>query len=136
MSLSDRLSLPSEQANDLLHRVILEEINNLKHLNEIMDRDALKRFAEHLAGPNAVYVVGSRLSNTFAYYLGWSLTKIRRGVRVLKKSDSTSNVGDLIRHHDLCISMSKKEVIPNLEASRWIRQPEAYPEVVFQSIPS
>jgi len=35
-------------------------------------------------------VIGSRLSYTFAYYLGWSLTKIRKGVHILKGSDSTS----------------------------------------------
>lgn len=37
-----------------------------------------------------VYVIGSRLSYTFAYYLGWSLTKIRKGVQILKGSDSTA----------------------------------------------
>jgi len=37
-----------------------------------------------------IYVVGSRLSYTFAYYLGWSLTKIRQNVQILKGSDSTA----------------------------------------------
>ena len=35
-------------------------------------------------------MAGSRLSYTFAYYLGWSLTKVRRGVQILKGSDSTT----------------------------------------------
>jgi DNA-binding MurR/RpiR family transcriptional regulator len=35
-------------------------------------------------------VIGSRLSYTFAYYLGWSLTKVRKGVHILKGSDSTA----------------------------------------------
>ena len=35
-------------------------------------------------------MVGSRLSYTFAYYLGWSLTKIRQNVQILKGSDSTA----------------------------------------------
>lgn len=93
MSLGDRISLPGMQMQDndeLLHRVVLEEVNNLKHMIETIDRDVLKRFAKHLASPNAVYVAGSRLSYMFAYYLGWSLTKVRRGVTILKGSDSTS----------------------------------------------
>jgi DNA-binding MurR/RpiR family transcriptional regulator len=35
-------------------------------------------------------VIGSRVSYTFAYYLGWSLTKIRKGIHILKGSDSTA----------------------------------------------
>ena len=35
-------------------------------------------------------MVGSRVSYTFAYYMGWSLTKVRRGVHILKGSDSTA----------------------------------------------
>ena len=38
----------------------------------------------------AVYVIGSRISYTFAYYLGWSLTKVRKGIQILKGSDSAA----------------------------------------------
>jgi DNA-binding MurR/RpiR family transcriptional regulator len=92
MSLSDRISLPGMHTpdNDCLYRVLFEEIRNLRQLYENIDRDALGRFVEQLARPDPIYVAGSRLSYTFAYYLGWSLTKVRRGVKILKGSDSTS----------------------------------------------
>ncbi|MBW2653468.1 MAG: MurR/RpiR family transcriptional regulator, partial [Deltaproteobacteria bacterium] len=47
-------------------------------------------FIDFLDTRHTVYVVGSRLSYTFAYYLGWSLTKIRKGVHIMKGSDSTT----------------------------------------------
>jgi DNA-binding MurR/RpiR family transcriptional regulator len=50
----------------------------------------LSRIVAQLEQSPAVYVVGSRVSYTFAYYLGWSLTKVRRGVHILTGSDSTA----------------------------------------------
>ncbi|MFP4391296.1 MAG: SIS domain-containing protein [Desulfohalobiaceae bacterium] len=37
-----------------------------------------------------VFLIGSRLSYIPVYFLGWSLAKIRRGIHILKGSDSTS----------------------------------------------
>lgn len=37
-----------------------------------------------------IFVIGSRLSYTMAYYMGWSLTKVRKNIRILKGSDSTT----------------------------------------------
>jgi DNA-binding MurR/RpiR family transcriptional regulator len=79
-----------EQGTDRLHMGILEELNNLKHLYEHIDIDAMNQFVDHLEKSKSVYVIGSRLSYTFAYYLGWSLTKIRKGVHIVKGSDSTT----------------------------------------------
>jgi DNA-binding MurR/RpiR family transcriptional regulator len=49
----------------------------------------VNRAVELLHASSAVYVIGSRLSYTFAYYLGWSLTKIRKKVHIMRGSDST-----------------------------------------------
>lgn len=91
LSLPDRVDLPGMKGagTDHLHRVLLEEINNLRHLYETADMEAIAQFVEHLAASPSVYVIGSRISYTFAYYLGWSLTKVRKGVHILKGSDST-----------------------------------------------
>lgn len=91
LSLPERVAIRGikEAGVDRLHRGILEEINNLKHLYETIDVETMNRFADHLETSHSVYVVGSRLSYTFAYYLGWSLTKIRKGIHILKGSDST-----------------------------------------------
>ncbi len=92
LTMLDRTDLSSMQTpgTDRLGRVVFEEMENLKLFLETVDTDALRKIVDLLEKPNAVYVVGSRLSFTFAYYLGWSLTKIRSKVHILKGSDSTT----------------------------------------------
>lgn len=92
LTLPDRADLPGMKGpgTDLLHRVVFEEMNNLRRFYETVDMGILDRIVEQLRERPAVYVIGSRVSYTFAYYLGWSLTKVRRGVHILKGSDSTA----------------------------------------------
>lgn len=92
LSLPDRVDLPGMQGDGagLLHRVVSEEMNNLRHFYETTDMEVLDRVADYLTTSSAVYVIGSRISYTFAYYLGWSLTKVRKGIRILKGSDSAA----------------------------------------------
>ena len=91
LTLPDRIDLPGPAGPgaELLHSVLLEEMNNIKQIYESVDLKVLAAFVDQLAGSPSVYVIGSRLSFTFAYYLGWSLNKVRRSVHVLKGSDST-----------------------------------------------
>jgi len=92
LSLPERAAIKGikEPEADRLHRGILEELNNLKFLYENINVKTMSQFVDYLDKSPCVYVVGSRLSYTFAYYLGWSLTKIRKGVHILKGSDSTT----------------------------------------------
>lgn len=92
MTLPDRADLPGMKGpgTDLLHRVIFEEMGNLRHFYESIDMKILEQIVAQLEESPAAYVIGSRVSFTFAYYLGWSLTKVRRGVHILKGSDSTA----------------------------------------------
>jgi DNA-binding MurR/RpiR family transcriptional regulator len=92
LTLPDRADLPGMKGpgTDLLHRVVLEEMNNLRLFYETIDVNDLSRFVDQLEECPAVYLVGSRVSYTYAYYLGWSLTKVRKGVHILKGSDSTA----------------------------------------------
>jgi DNA-binding MurR/RpiR family transcriptional regulator len=91
LSLPERAALKGikEPGADRLHRGILEELNNLKFLYENISVETMNEFVDLLESSKTVYVIGSRLSYTFAYYLGWSLTKVRKGVHILKGSDST-----------------------------------------------
>jgi len=75
---------------DRLRQVVFEEMDNLRQFFETADMDSLQRWIDYLEKSPYIYIVGSRLSYTFAYYLGWSLTKIRSGIHILKGSDSTS----------------------------------------------
>ncbi len=92
LTLPDRIDLPGPAlpGAELLHRVLIEEMNTIKQIYESVDLKVLASFVGHLADSPSVYVIGSRLSFTFAYYLGWSLNKVRSNVHILKGSDSTS----------------------------------------------
>jgi DNA-binding MurR/RpiR family transcriptional regulator len=92
MSLSDRVELSgmAGPVDDRFHRIVLEEMNNLRQLYEQIDVVSLSHFVDQIQSNPSVCVVGSRVSYTFAYYLGWSLTKVRKGVTLVKGSDSTA----------------------------------------------
>lgn len=92
MSLPDRVEFSgmTGQVDDRFHRIVLEEMNNLRQLYEHIDVETLSAFVDQLQTSPSVCVVGSRVSYTFAYYLGWSLTKVRKGVTIIKGSDSTA----------------------------------------------
>jgi len=92
MSLPERVDMKGikEPGLDRLHRGVLEELNNLKHMYETIDVETMNRFVTYLDESENVFVTGSRLSYTFAYYLGWSLTKIRKGIHIFNGSDSTT----------------------------------------------
>jgi DNA-binding MurR/RpiR family transcriptional regulator len=92
LSLPDRVDLPGMNGPGpaRLQQVLLEEMSNLRQLYETLDMAALAELVTLLRESPTVYVIGSRISFAFAYYLGWSLTKVRKGVHILKGSDSTA----------------------------------------------
>ncbi len=92
LSLPDRVGLPGMNGPGpaRLQHVLLEEMSNLRQLYETLDMEALAGLVTRLRESPAVYVIGSRISFAFAYYLGWSLTKVRKGVHILKGSDSAA----------------------------------------------
>jgi len=83
-----QLSDAAEPGAERFRRVVQEEIDNLRHLFETFDVENLARAADLLQESTTVYVIGSRLSYTLAYYMGWSLAKFRPGVHILHGSDS------------------------------------------------
>lgn len=92
LTLLDRTDLSGIKGpgTDRLSRVLYEEMDNLKQFYESVDMDDLNKVVDYLEKSKSIYVIGSRLSYTFAYYLGWSLTKVRQNVRILKGSDSAA----------------------------------------------
>jgi DNA-binding MurR/RpiR family transcriptional regulator len=91
LTLLDRVDLADMKApeSERFRRVIYSEIDNLKQLSEHLDLDTFNRAVDLLYSSRAIYVIGSRLSLTFSYYMGWSLTKIRENIHILTGSDST-----------------------------------------------
>ncbi|MGD8285118.1 MAG: MurR/RpiR family transcriptional regulator [Desulfobacterales bacterium] len=92
LTLLDRTDLSGMNGlgTNRLSRVVFEEMENLKLFRETVDMGVLNSVVDYLEKSASIYVIGSRLSYTFAYYLGWSLTKIRQNVHIIKGSDSTS----------------------------------------------
>jgi DNA-binding MurR/RpiR family transcriptional regulator len=92
LTLPDRVDLAYTDGpeTERLNRVVNSEVDNLRQLYDNLDMATFNRAVDLLHTSRAIYVAGSRLSYTFAYYLGWSLTKIRTDIHVLKGSDSTS----------------------------------------------
>ena len=92
MTLKDRVDLPGVKGPgaNRLHRVVFDEMNNLKKFYETVDMKTLERFVKAVEESESVYLIGSRISYTYAYYLGWALTKVRKGIRILKGSDSAT----------------------------------------------
>jgi DNA-binding MurR/RpiR family transcriptional regulator len=92
LTLLDRTDISGmkDPGTERLRRVVFEEMDNLRQFYETVDMDVLNRVVEYLEKSASIYVIGSRLSYTFAYYLGWSLTKVRQNVHIIKGSDSTA----------------------------------------------
>jgi len=92
LTLLDRVDLSdmSGPGAERFRRVVFEEIDNLKELYAKIDMDVIDKVMDYLQKSSNIYVIGSRISYTFAYYMGWSLTKVRQGIRILKGSDSTT----------------------------------------------
>jgi len=75
---------------DRFRKVISEEIDNLRLVYEKTDLAEIERVVLLLKNSPQIYVVGSRASYTMAYYMGWSLTKVRKGIQIYKGSDKTT----------------------------------------------
>lgn len=92
LTLLDRADLKGIQKPDInrLNHVVLEEMSNLQHLYESIDIVKLNEIVDYLIQSQSVYVAGSRLSYTFAYFMGWSLSRIRKGITIVKGSDTTT----------------------------------------------
>ena len=73
LTLLERTDLSDMQGpgTDRLRRVVFEELANLKHFFETVDLNVLNHVVDFLEKSHSIYVIGSRLSYTFAYYLGY-----------------------------------------------------------------
>lgn len=91
LTLPDRVDLTKMNVpeSERIRQAVFSEIDNLKQLADNLDLGAFNRAVDLLYSSHAIYVVGSRFSFTLSYYMGWSLTKIRENVHILRGSDST-----------------------------------------------
>lgn len=72
-----------------LERITNQDIENIKAMSKNIDLSEVKKIKKILKKSETVYIIGSRLSYTPAYYMGWTLSKIRKNVTIFKGSDRT-----------------------------------------------
>lgn len=94
LTLLDRVDIQqmhgSGEVASRFQRAVSEEIDNLKLLYRSVDTALIEQIVDLLEKSPNVYVVGSRISYTFAYFMGWSLMRVRPQIQILKGSDTTA----------------------------------------------
>lgn len=87
----NRLTNPVVRSEDAeLERITNQDIENIKAMAKNIDLTKVKKIRKILKESEAVYMIGSRLSYAPAFYMGWTLAKLRKNVRVFKGSDRTT----------------------------------------------
>ncbi|MCD4719115.1 MAG: MurR/RpiR family transcriptional regulator [Desulfobacula sp.] len=94
-----------------LERITNQDIENIRAMIKNIDLSEVKRIRKILKKSEAVYIVGSRLSYAPAYYMGWTLSKIRKNVTIFKGSDRTTI--------DRLIFASQKSAVVIIATSRY-----------------
>jgi DNA-binding MurR/RpiR family transcriptional regulator len=126
LTLLDRRDLLSRRGDGVegFRRTVAEEIENLTYLYQTMQLEDLGQAVRMLCEKSSIYVVGSRLSYTTAYYMGWSLTKLRKKIHILKGSDSTTFDWLTIAPEDSLVVVVATSRYPNelVRVGRWARR--------------
>jgi len=92
LTLIDREKLlPVFRSDDAeLERITNQDIANIRAMSKRLDLSEVKKIKKILKESEAIHIIGSRLSYAPAYYLGWTMTKVRKNVHILKGSDRTT----------------------------------------------
>ncbi len=92
LTLLDRLDIADMKAPGAVRfrRTVAEEIDNLQQLYHSLDVETMAAVVDVLDRRVPIHVIGSRLSYTLAYYMGWAMTKVRENIHILKGSDRTT----------------------------------------------
>ncbi|THB77666.1 MAG: MurR/RpiR family transcriptional regulator [Desulfobacteraceae bacterium] len=87
----NRMAMPVIQSEDAeFERIIWQDIENIKALTQQIDLDEVKKVKKLLKDAKSIHIIGSRLSYSPAFYMGWTLAKVRPHVEILKGSDRTT----------------------------------------------
>jgi DNA-binding MurR/RpiR family transcriptional regulator len=87
----NRLANPVVRSEDTeLERITNQDIDDIRAMVKNIDLSEVKKIRTILKKSAAVYIIGSRLSYSPAHYMGWTMAKIRKNVRIFKGSDRTT----------------------------------------------
>jgi len=102
---------PVKSEDKELEKITNQDIENIRSLSKSIDPKEVKKIRKVLIEAESVHIVGSRLSYTSAYYMGWTMAKIRENVHIYKGSDKTTI--------DSLIFANQKSVVVIIATSRY-----------------
>ena len=94
-----------------LERITNQDIENIRAMSKNINLSEVKKIRKILKKSETVYIIGSRLSYAPAYYMGWTLSKVRKNVTIFKGSDRTTI--------DRLIFASQKSAVVIIATSRY-----------------
>lgn len=103
LSSVQRISLAYERLSespDLISSVINNDIQNLKHTEEMIDRDAFNRAVDLIGDARKIYVIGGRSCSTLASFLSYYLNYIFDDVRLIRSDSVTESIEEIHRIGD------------------------------------
>jgi DNA-binding MurR/RpiR family transcriptional regulator len=73
-----------------LERISNQDIENIRAMIKKIDLSEVKKIRKILKESEAVHIIGSRLSYAPAFYMGWTMAKLRKNVNIYSGSDRTT----------------------------------------------
>lgn len=73
-----------------LERIANQDIENIRAMIKTIDFSEVKKIRKILQEAASVHIIGSRLSYAPAFYMGWTMAKLRKDVHILSGSDRTT----------------------------------------------
>ena len=111
LSSVQRISLAYERLSespDLISSVINNDIQNLKHTEEMLDREAFYKAVDLIGDARKIYVIGGRSCSTLASFLSYYLNYIFDDVRLIRSDSVTESIEEIHRigDEDVIIAIS------------------------------
>lgn len=111
LSSVQRISLAYERLSespDLISSVLHNDIQNLKHTEEMIDRDAFYRAVDLIGDARKIYVIGGRSCSTLASFLNYYLSYIFDDVRLIRSDSVTESIEEIHRigEQDVILAIS------------------------------
>lgn len=96
------------ESEDLVSSVIHNDIQNLKHTEEMIDREAFNQAVDLIGNARKIYVIGGRSCGTLASFLSYYLNYIFEDVRLIRSDSVTESIEEIhrINEQDVIIAIS------------------------------
>lgn len=100
---------------DLLEKVLVSDIDNIKRTLDRVDRDSFNRAVDAMINANTIYVIGMRSSSPIADFLFFYLNLIFQNVRLVRTTSGSEVFEQILR-------ISKDDVIVGISFPRYSKR--------------